>query len=81
MDHNKSNLPESQLDRKLELLSARVDGLIEAVERLRRDNRELRDREKHLDEEKTRLAIKNQEAKKRLAAIITRLRQQGGDAG
>ncbi len=70
----------STLEQDLEILSERVDELIETVRRLRRDNSELKHREHALNQEKDRLKAKNLEAKQRLESIISRLRQHGGDA-
>lgn len=70
----------STLEQDLEILSERVDELIETVRRLRRDNSELKSREQALNQEKDRLKAKNLEAKQRLESIISRLRQHGGDA-
>ncbi len=69
----------STLEQKLEILADRVDELIETVRRLRRDNTDLKNRERELSQEKERLKAKNLEAKQRLESIITRLRQHGGD--
>jgi uncharacterized protein (TIGR02449 family) len=81
VEHSESNLPEYHLDQNIEILAEKVDELIETVRRLKRDNLDLRDREKKLNEEKTQLEAKNREAKKRLGSIITRLRQLGGETG
>lgn len=71
----------SNLEQKLDILADRVDELIETVRLLRRDNLELKERERRLNEEKERLKNKNLEAKNRLETIIARLRQQGGEHG
>ena len=67
------------MEQKLEILSERVDELIETVRMLRRDNTDLKRKEKELKQERERLKTKNLEARERLDSIISRLRQQGGE--
>jgi len=68
------------LEQKIEALARRLDELIDTVQRLRRDNMDLKEKEKEFAEEKSRLKAKNAEAKKRLESIIGRLRQHGGES-
>ncbi|MCZ7597704.1 MAG: TIGR02449 family protein [Gammaproteobacteria bacterium] len=68
------------MEQKLEVLARRLDELIDTVQRLQRDNVNLREKEKELAEERSRLKAKNAEAKKRLESIIGRLRQHGGES-
>lgn len=58
---------------QLRQLEARVDQLLRIATHLRQENGELRDREGRLLEERAQLMRKNDLAKARVEAIITRL--------
>lgn len=58
----------------IKLLERRVDELIRLVERLREENRLLRDSHNALSAERTRLVEKTELARSRVEAIIERLR-------
>lgn len=61
-------------DQQLRQLEARVDELLRISAHLRQENRLLRERETRLLDERTQLIKKNDLAKNRVEAIITRLR-------
>ncbi|HCE41372.1 MULTISPECIES: TIGR02449 family protein [Alloalcanivorax] len=61
-------------DQQLRQLEARVDELLRISAHLRQENRLLRERETRLLDERTQLIKKNDLAKSRVEAIITRLR-------
>jgi cell division protein ZapB len=58
----------------IKLLERRVDELIRMVERLKEENRRLRDSHSTLNAERTRLVEKTELARSRVEAIIERLR-------
>ena len=61
-------------DQQLRQLEAHVDQLLRISAHLRQENRLLRERETRLLDERTQLIKKNDLAKSRVEAIITRLR-------
>ncbi|MFC6330636.1 TIGR02449 family protein [Alloalcanivorax gelatiniphagus] len=61
-------------DQQLQQLEARVDELLRISAHLRQENRLLRERETRLLDERAQLIKKNDLAKSRVEAIITRLR-------
>jgi len=60
-------------EQQLRRLEARVDDLLRIATHLRLENGELREREARLLEERAQLVRKNDLAKSRVEAIITRL--------
>ncbi len=68
------------MNNRLETLSQRIDEMIVLVNRLRMENRRLRETNQGLESETGRLAEKSREAKQRLDSIIARLRQGGDQA-
>ena len=62
------------MEQQLRQLEARVDELLRISAHLRQENRLLRERETRLLDERTQLIKKNDLAKSRMEAIITRLR-------
>ena len=62
------------MEQQLRQLEARVDELLRISAHLRQENRLLRERETRLLDERTQLIKKNDLAKSRVEAIITRLR-------
>ncbi len=63
---------ESQLD--IKKLEERVDELINTVERLRTENKTLRDSQTHLAAERDRLMTKTEQARTRVESMIERLK-------
>ncbi len=61
-------------DTELRALERRVDELIHCVERLRDENRSLRESQAALNTERARLIEKTEEARGRVEAMITRLK-------
>lgn len=55
-------------------LEAKLDQLIQTCERLHQENRSLRDKESNWLRERTRLIEKNEMARTRVEAMITRLK-------
>ncbi len=66
-----SNTP---TDAKLAAVSAKVEQLIKLCERLSQDNDSLREKESEWLRERTRLIEKNELARTRVEAMITRLK-------
>lgn len=61
----------------MQLLHAKIDALIEQSAHLREEVRALRFRENELLAERDDLLLKNEAAKERVEAIISRLKQAG----
>ncbi|SDT04404.1 TIGR02449 family protein [Pseudomonas oryzae] len=61
-------------DPDLDLLTARIDQLIQLNERLRTENRRLRDSERHWREERARLVEQNELARHTVESMISRLK-------
>jgi len=61
-------------------LEAKLDQLIRACERLSHENRALREKESSWSRERTRLVEKNEMARTRVEAMITRLKSLETDA-
>lgn len=64
--------PESHLD--IKKLEDRVDELISTVERLRSENKTLRQSQTHLVTERDKLIAKTEQARQRVESMIERLR-------
>ncbi|ASK36038.1 TIGR02449 family protein [Alloalcanivorax mobilis] len=61
------------MEHQLRQLEARMDDLLRIATQLRQDNHQLRERESRLLDERAQLVRKNDLAKARVEAIITRL--------
>lgn len=61
-------------DADLDLLAARIDQLIRLSERLRAENRQLRDSERHWREARARLVEQNELARHTVESMISRLK-------
>lgn len=61
-------------DADLDLLTARIDQLIQLAERLRAENQRLRDSERHWREERARLVEQNELARHTVESMISRLK-------
>lgn len=66
--------PSVRLQLDLERLHDRLDALLEHCDQLEDEVRALRERQEDLVEERSRLIRKNDEARTRVEAMITRLR-------
>ncbi|MGH8228985.1 MAG: TIGR02449 family protein [Steroidobacteraceae bacterium] len=64
----------TQLDRELERLASRVEELSACLERLRDENRALRQRHETLANERATLLSKSEQARTRVEAMIGRLK-------
>lgn len=62
-----------QIDR-LRALAARIDALVERVHQLDAENRSLRQQHEQAAGERSQLLAKNEEARSRVEAMITRLK-------
>ena len=62
-----------QIDR-LRALAARIDALVERVHQLDAENRNLRQQHEQAAGERSQLLAKNEEARSRVEAMITRLK-------
>lgn len=61
-------------DAELDTLTAKIDQLIRLAERLRTENRQLRDHERHWREERSRLVEQNELARHTVESMISRLK-------
>ena len=61
-------------DADLDLLTAKIDQLIRLTERLRAENRQLRDGERHWRAERARLVEQNELARHTVESMISRLK-------
>lgn len=61
-------------DADLDRLTAKIDQLIRLSERLRAENRQLRDGERHWREERARLVEQNELARHTVESMISRLK-------
>ncbi|MHC9084802.1 TIGR02449 family protein [Luteimonas sp. RIT-PG2_3] len=59
---------------QLRALTARVDGLVERLQRLSDENRSLRQQYEHITTERSQLLAKNEQARSRVEAMIARLK-------
>lgn len=71
------NRPETALD--IKKLEDRVDELISTVERLRSENKTLRQSQTHLISERDKLMTKTEQARSRVDAMIQRLRDMDNE--
>jgi cell division protein ZapB len=68
-DHSRENL-----DRELQRVEARLDALLDLCRTLQEENRSLRQRQESLMTERAGLLQKNEKARARVEAMITRLK-------
>ena len=69
-----NDTPQSIAEQELRKLEARVDELIRTVERLKLENRSLRHQQDNLVTERAGLIEKNELARSRVEAMISRLK-------
>ncbi|MDH3972533.1 MAG: TIGR02449 family protein [Gammaproteobacteria bacterium] len=72
--------PQSVTEQELRKLEVRLDELVTSIERLKEENRSLRDQQDNLVSDRANLIEKNEMAKTRVEAMINRLKamEQGG---
>ncbi len=73
-------VPEIMSDELLEALEAKMDRLIQVCERLQKENQELRAKANDWQRERVRLIEKNELARGRVEAMITRLKSLEADS-
>lgn len=61
-------------DADLQLLSAKLDQLIQRIDQLRAENRQLRANEQSWQQERTQLIEKNELARHKIESMISRLK-------
>ncbi len=66
--------PQSVTEQELRKLEVRLDELVNSIERLKEENRSLRDQQDSLVTERANLIEKNEMAKTRVEAMINRLK-------
>ncbi len=66
--------PQSVTEQELRKLEVRLDELVDSVERLKEENRSLRDQQDSMVTERASLIEKNETAKTRVEAMINRLK-------
>jgi cell division protein ZapB len=72
--------PQSVTEQELRKLEVRLDELVTSIQRLKEENRSLRDQQDNLVSDRANLIEKNEMAKTRVEAMINRLKamEQGG---
>ncbi|MFC1772771.1 TIGR02449 family protein [Pseudomonadota bacterium] len=66
--------PQSVTEQELRKLEVRLDELVTSIERLKEENRSLRDQQDNLVTDRANLIEKNEMAKTRVEAMINRLK-------
>jgi len=66
--------PQSVTEQELRKLEVRLDELVTSIERLKQENRSLRDQQDNLVSDRANLIEKNEMAKTRVEAMINRLK-------
>jgi cell division protein ZapB len=66
--------PQSVTEQELRKLEVRLDELVNSIERLKEENRSLRDQQDNLVSDRANLIEKNEMAKTRVEAMINRLK-------
>lgn len=66
--------PQSVTEQELRKLEVRLDELVTSIERLKEENRSLRDQQDNLVSDRANLIEKNEMAKTRVEAMINRLK-------
>ena len=69
-----NSTPQSVTEQELRKLEVRLDELVTSIERLKEENRSLRDQQDSLVSERANLIEKNEMAKTRVEAMINRLK-------
>jgi cell division protein ZapB len=69
-----NSTPQSVTEQELRKLEVRLDELVNSIERLKEENRSLRDQQDNLVSERANLIEKNEMAKTRVEAMINRLK-------
>jgi len=72
--HMTNSTPQSVTEQELRKLEVRLDELVTSIERLKEENRPLRDQQDNLVSERANLIEKNEMAKTRVEAMINRLK-------
>ena len=68
------------IDQDLKRLEFRVEELIRSIERLKEENRSLRVQQEHMTAERAQLIERNESARTRVEAMITRLKSMEQNA-
>lgn len=67
-------IPQSLTEQELKKLESRLDELVQTIQRLKDENRSLRDQQDSLVSERANLIEKNELARAKVEAMITRLK-------